>query len=71
MSMLELRDVSKVYGGAPAEVQSLRGIDLSVEPGSMVAVMGRAVREGAARSPSRARPGRPTDGRVLTEAGTQ
>jgi putative ABC transport system ATP-binding protein len=40
MTMLELRRVSKVYGTGPAEVHALRGVDLSVEAGSMVAVMG-------------------------------
>jgi putative ABC transport system ATP-binding protein len=38
--MLELRRVSKVYGEGPAEVQALRGVDLSVDAGAMVAVMG-------------------------------
>jgi putative ABC transport system ATP-binding protein len=40
MSMLELRKVSKVYGEGPARVQALEDIDLWVEPGSLVAVMG-------------------------------
>ncbi len=40
MSMLELRGVSKVYGDGPGRVYALRGIDLSVEAGSLVAVMG-------------------------------
>jgi putative ABC transport system ATP-binding protein len=40
MSFLELRDVSKVYGSAAAEVHALRNVDLSVEAGSLVAVMG-------------------------------
>jgi putative ABC transport system ATP-binding protein len=40
MSMLELRKVSKVYGQGPAQVQALYDIDLWVEPGSLVAVMG-------------------------------
>jgi putative ABC transport system ATP-binding protein len=38
--MLELRRVSKVYGEGPTEVQALRGVDLSVDAGAMVAVMG-------------------------------
>jgi putative ABC transport system ATP-binding protein len=37
---LELRGVWKVYGQGPSQVRALRGIDLSVEVGSMVAVMG-------------------------------
>ncbi len=40
MTALELRNVSKVYGDGAAEVHALRGVDLSVEPGAMVAVMG-------------------------------
>ena len=39
-AVLELRSVSKVYGQGAAEVHALDGADLSVEPGSMVAVMG-------------------------------
>jgi putative ABC transport system ATP-binding protein len=39
-SVLELRQVSKVYGTGAAEVRALRDIDLSVKPGAMVAVMG-------------------------------
>jgi putative ABC transport system ATP-binding protein len=40
MTALELQGVSKVYGKGAAEVHALRGIDLSVEAGAMVAVMG-------------------------------
>ncbi len=40
MSMLELCQVSKVYGQGAAEVHALRDISLEVAPGSMVAVMG-------------------------------
>jgi putative ABC transport system ATP-binding protein len=40
MSMLEMRGVVKVYGEGPAEVRALHGVDLSVEAGAMVAVMG-------------------------------
>jgi putative ABC transport system ATP-binding protein len=40
MTALELRGVSKVYGEGPAQVQALRGVDLSVEAGALVAVMG-------------------------------
>jgi putative ABC transport system ATP-binding protein len=38
--MLEMRDVVKTYGSGPTEVHALRGVDLSVGAGSMVAVMG-------------------------------
>jgi putative ABC transport system ATP-binding protein len=40
MTALELRGVSKVYGKDAAEVHALCGIDLVVEAGAMVAVMG-------------------------------
>jgi len=40
MTVLELRKITKTYGEGPAEVRALRGVDLTVEPGSMVAVMG-------------------------------
>ncbi|HLK74650.1 MAG TPA: ABC transporter ATP-binding protein [Streptosporangiaceae bacterium] len=40
MSVLELRGVSKTYGEAPAKVHALDGVDLSVQAGEMVAVMG-------------------------------
>jgi putative ABC transport system ATP-binding protein len=40
MSVLELRDVSKVYGEGAAEVHALRGVSLDVDEGELVAVMG-------------------------------
>jgi putative ABC transport system ATP-binding protein len=40
VSVLELRGVSKTYGTGAAEVHALQGVDLSVEAGAMVAVMG-------------------------------
>jgi putative ABC transport system ATP-binding protein len=40
MSMLELRQVSKVYGKGAAEVHALREVSLEVGAGAMVAVMG-------------------------------
>ena len=39
-SALELRQVSKIYGSGPTEVHALREVDLSVERGELVAVMG-------------------------------
>jgi putative ABC transport system ATP-binding protein len=40
MSALQLIQVSKVYGSGAAEVHALRAVDLTVEPGELVAVMG-------------------------------
>jgi putative ABC transport system ATP-binding protein len=40
MSVLEMRRVSRVYGQGAAEVRALQGVDLTVDPGAMVAVMG-------------------------------
>ena len=40
MSYLELRDISKVYGEGTVEVHALQRVDLSVDAGSLVAVMG-------------------------------
>jgi putative ABC transport system ATP-binding protein len=37
---LELRQVSKIYGSGPSEVTALREVDLSVDHGELVAVMG-------------------------------
>jgi putative ABC transport system ATP-binding protein len=39
-SALELRQVSKVYGSGPSEVHALSDVDLAVEGGELVAVMG-------------------------------
>src|SRR5947208_1665547 len=39
-TMLELREVSKVYGTGPAQVNALRRVNLSVRGGELVAVMG-------------------------------
>ncbi|MDX6296185.1 MAG: putative transport system ATP-binding protein [Nocardioidaceae bacterium] len=40
MSALELHGVVKVYGEGAAEVNALRGVDLRVDAGELVAVMG-------------------------------
>ncbi len=40
MTTLELRDVSKVFGEGPTEVDALRDVSLSVDGGELVAVMG-------------------------------
>jgi ABC-type lipoprotein export system ATPase subunit len=38
--LIELRDVTRVYGAGDAEVRALGGISLSIEAGELVAVMG-------------------------------
>jgi putative ABC transport system ATP-binding protein len=40
MSVLELREVSMVYGDGPAEVRALQDVSLTVDEGELVAVMG-------------------------------
>lgn len=40
MSFLELRNVTKVYGAGPTEVHAVADIDLAVDRGALVAVMG-------------------------------
>jgi putative ABC transport system ATP-binding protein len=40
MSALQLTQVSKVYGSGATEVRALLDVDLTVEPGELVAVMG-------------------------------
>ncbi|HLH58762.1 MAG TPA: ABC transporter ATP-binding protein, partial [Streptosporangiaceae bacterium] len=65
MTALELRNVSKVYGQGAAEVHALRGVDLAVAPGTMVAVMGPS---GSGKSTLLTIAGtleEPTDGEVL------
>ena len=40
MSYLEMQHISKIYGGGEYEVHALRDINLSVDPGALIAVMG-------------------------------
>ena len=39
-SVIRIEQVMKVYGSGENEVRALRGVDLTVEPGEMIAVMG-------------------------------
>jgi putative ABC transport system ATP-binding protein len=67
MSALELRGVSKTYGEGPTEVHALRDIDLSVDAGALVAVMGPS---GSGKSTLLTIAGsleEPTTGEVLVE----
>lgn len=38
--LIELRQVTKVYGSGPAAMHALKGIDLAIEQGDFVAIMG-------------------------------
>jgi putative ABC transport system ATP-binding protein len=39
-SVIRIEGVAKIYGSGENEVRALRGVDLTVEPGEMIAVMG-------------------------------
>jgi putative ABC transport system ATP-binding protein len=65
--VLELREVSKVYGSGPAEVRALSDVNLSVAAGEMVAIMGPS---GSGKSTLLTIAGsleQPTSGTVLVE----
>ncbi|MCB1492187.1 MAG: ABC transporter ATP-binding protein, partial [Rhodobiaceae bacterium] len=38
--LIELRDISKVYGSGAAEVRALDGVNLRIDEGEFVAIMG-------------------------------
>ena len=40
MSVIHVEHVTKVYGHGENEVRALRGVDLTVEPGELIAIMG-------------------------------
>ncbi len=70
MTRLELRDVSKVFGEGPTEVDALRDVSLSVDEAELVAVMGPS---GSGKSTLLTIAGsleEPTRGEVLVEGGT-
>jgi len=39
-NVIEIAKVAKIYGHGENEVRALRGVDLTVEPGEMIAIMG-------------------------------
>ncbi len=41
-AVLRLSSVEKTYGSGPGSVHALRGVDLDVEPGMIVALIGRS-----------------------------
>jgi putative ABC transport system ATP-binding protein len=66
-ALLELRNVSLVYGSGEQAVHALRAVSLEVRPGELVAVMGAS---GSGKSSLLAIAGgltEPTDGHVLVE----
>jgi putative ABC transport system ATP-binding protein len=67
MHVLEARSLKKTYGEGHAKVDALRGIDLQVRKGELLAIMGRS---GSGKSTLLCMLGGvevPTDGRVLLE----
>jgi putative ABC transport system ATP-binding protein len=67
MSVLETRRVTKVYGAGDTKVEALRGVDLEVHAGEMLAIMGRS---GSGKSTLLTLLGGvdvPTEGQVLLE----
>jgi len=65
MNMLELVGVSKIYGEGPNAVHAISDVDLAVEPGALVAVMGAS---GSGKSTLLTIAGsleKPTSGQVL------
>ena len=64
MTILETKDLRKVYGSGDTEVRALDGVDLTVEKGEFVAVVGTS---GSGKSTLLHMLGRPTGGTVTVD----
>ncbi len=66
MSILKTENLKKIYGSGAGEVHALNGIDLTVENGEFVAVVGTSG-SGNRPSSSAGRADRPTSGKVFVD----
>ena len=67
MSILETKDLRKIYGSGDTEVRALDGVNLQIENGEFVAIVGTS---GSGKSTLLHMLGgldRPTDGKVIVD----